>query len=185
MMKAVNWFHMEEEFCIGLVLMNDGREMFVTEEAERFEAPYLTICDTLREAVDRKWFTGNYDFDDLEEEDQACYLKELTDITTEYKSTKRGIVLRRFLRIMNEHFSAYKRDGIMESYRYDSSAATMWLSEKDDTIDHGYMWSALDGALILWNKQNSPYYIAVEEYSPDENGMIRYEFEIHSEDDED
>jgi hypothetical protein len=187
MMKAVKWFYAEEEFCIGLVLMNNGREMFITEEAVRFDAPFLTVCDTLQEAVDRKWFISDLTYEDLVDEDKAAYDEELAEITKKYVKTKKGIFLHRFLKTMDERFEAYKRDGIMESYKYDEDTATMWLSEKDDTIDHGYMWSALDGALFLWNTQNKPYYIDLEEYTPDENGMIKYEFGIHceGEDDED
>lgn len=184
MMKAVKWFYMEEEFCIGLVLMNDGREMFVTEEAERFEAPFLTICDTLQEAVGRKWFISDLTYEDLVDEDKEAYDEELAEITELYVKAKKGIILRRFLKIMDDRFQDYVKEGIMESYRYDKGTATMWLSESDNTIDSGYLWSAIDGALVLWNTQNKPYYIVCDESAPDENGMIKWEFEINCEDDE-
>lgn len=184
MMKAVKWFHMEEDFCIGLVLMNDGREMFITEEAVRFEAPFLTVCDTLREAVDRKWFVSDLTYEDLVDEDKEAYDEELAEITKKYVRAKRGVILHRFLKIMDEFFRNYKEDGIMESYKYDSDTATMWISKEDYDRDHGYIWSALDGAIALWNVQHAPYYISDDEYAPDENGMIKYEFEVYCKDDE-
>lgn len=183
MMKAVKWFYMEEEFCIGLVLMNDGREMFITEEAERFEAPFLTVCDTLREAVNRKWFVSDLTYEDLVDEDKEAYDEELAEITKMYVKAKRGVILRRFLKIMDERFSEYRRDGIMESYKYDSNTHTMWLSKEDMENDHNYMWCALDGAVGLWNVQHKPYYIVLDESAPDENGMIKYEFGIECEGD--
>lgn len=177
MRKVVKWFHLEEEFNIGIALIGD-KEVFITEEAVRFDAPLLTVCETLKEAIDRKWFTGDFGFDDLEEEDQTCYLKELTDITVEYESTKRSILLHRFLKIMDDRFQDYVKDGIMESYTYKYDKCEMWISKEDYDIDHGYLWSALDGALILWNTQNKPYYIVCDEDAPDKDGMIRYSFEI-------
>ena len=183
MMKAVKWFHMEEEFSIGLVLMNEGNPLFVTEEAVRFDAPFLTVCDSLTEAIGRKWFPGSLTAEDLVDEDREAYEQEVADITKEYVKAYRQIMLNRFLKIMDERFREYRDDGIMESYKYDSNTHTMWLSKEDMETDHNYMWCALDGAIGLWNVQHKPYYIVLDESAPDENGMIKYEFEICSEDD--
>lgn len=175
-MKTVEWFHMEEDFCVGFVLMNDGKEIFITEEAVRFDAPLVTVCDSLKKAIERKWSC----IDCLDEEEYAVYLKDISDITAEHEAAYRHVLLEGFLRIMNETFSVYKTVG-MTSYKYDSSTHTMWLSKEDMETDHNYLWAAVDGALILWNTQHKPYYIAVDESAPDENGMIKYEFEIHRE----
>lgn len=178
MMKAVEWFYVEEEFSIGLVLMDGGKEMFITEEAVRFDAPLVTVCDTLREAIGRKWFIGELTYEDMVDEDKEAYDEELAEITEKYESTKRSILLHRFLKIMDDRFQDYVKGGIMESYKYDYDKSTMWLSKEDYDLDHGYLWSAIDGALVLWNTQNKPYYIIHDEFAPDENGMIKWEFEI-------
>lgn len=183
MAKAVKWFHLEEEFSIGMVLMGD-KEIFITEEAVRFDAPFLTVCETLREAVERKWFCGDDGIDDLDEEDRAYFFEELKDITAEYENTKRSILLHRFLKIMDDRFQDYVKGGIMESYVYKYGECEMWLSKEDYDLDHGYLWSAIDGALVLWNTQNKPYCIACDEDAPDENGMIRWSFEIYKRNDE-
>ena len=179
MMKAVKWFHMEEEFCIGLVIMDDGKEIFITEEAVRFDAPSLTICDSLREAVGCKWFSGEDHFDNLREEDQKCFLQELKDITAEYKSAKDQILLHKFMRQMDELFSQYAKDDCLDGYRMEGN--NIYIDADGEHCDSSYMWPALDGALYLYNKTYGTS-IWVEEYAP-EDGIIRYEFgSSHDED---
>lgn len=50
MSSKVNWFVLEEEFTIGSAEVN-GKDIFITEEAIRFDAPRVMIHETLREAV--------------------------------------------------------------------------------------------------------------------------------------
>lgn len=81
-MSYVDWFWMEEEFCIGCADVN-GKTVFLTEEAERFEAPSIGVASTLKECVLRKWFVDSED--ELDDEDKEYFNKELTDITAEYE----------------------------------------------------------------------------------------------------
>ena len=91
MVKAVKWFYMEEEFSIGFVHMGNGKEIFITEEAVRFDAPLLTVCDTLREAVDRKWLIGELTYEDLADEEKEAYDEELACITEKYAKAKENL----------------------------------------------------------------------------------------------
>lgn len=179
MSKRVNWFVLEEEHSIGFATI-DGKDVFITEEAVRFDAPRVTMHGSLQEAFE--WVWG--DTDTLDDEELEVFGNDFREAEEAYEATKKSVLLHEFLRTMDEFFMNYKKNGIMESYRYDSNTVTMWISKEDYDKDHGYIWSALDGAIALWNMQNKPYYISDDEYAPDENGMIKYEFEIHCEDDE-
>lgn len=81
-MNYVNWFWMEEEFCIGCTKVGN-KKVFLTEEAERFEAPRIGVASTLKECVLRKWFVDSEDA--LDDEDKEYFNKELADITAEYE----------------------------------------------------------------------------------------------------
>ena len=172
MSKVVRWFDLDEEFTIGFATIG-GKDVFITEEAVRFDAPLVRVHETLREAVLRKCFL---DEDDLEDPEEKRYFnRTLKRATKEYEEEKKRLMLLWFLDTMDATFSNYD---CMKSYKFDRDARTMWLSEEEND---GYIWSALDGALILWNSQNKPYYIICDENAPNKNGMIKWEFEIKKE----
>ena len=81
-MSYVDWFWVEEEFCIGCAQVS-GKRVFLTEEAERCEAPSIGVASTLKECVLRKWFIDSED--ELGDEDKEYFSKELADITAEYE----------------------------------------------------------------------------------------------------
>lgn len=168
MTKKVNWIVLEEEFTVGF-----AGDVFITEECVRFDAPRVMIHESIYEAM--KWVL-DYDEDEADEDERQEFSNQLASAREAYVGAKKGIVMRQFMKKMDEKFSAYKKDGIMESYKCDLKKGEMWISKEDDTIDHGYMWDALDGALLLWNEQCAPYTVYVEEYTADANGMIKYEF---------
>ena len=164
MSKKVNWFVIEEEWSIGF-----AGDIFITEESIRYDAPRVMIHDSLYEAVE--WVYGEPD-----EDDEGMFKDELENAREAYNKAKCRVVMRQFMKKMGEKFSAYKEQGIMESYVCDLDKGEMWLSKEDYDRDQGYLWSALDGALLLWNDQYAPYAVYVEEYAPDAKGMIKYEF---------
>ena len=168
MAKKVNWFVLEEEFTVGF-----AGDVFITEESVRFDAPRVMVHESLYEAM--AWVL-NYDMDEADEDESQFFSEQLANARDAYNKAKCKAVMRQFMKKMAEKFSAYKKDGIRESYKCDFEKGEMWISKEDDTIDHGYMWSALDGALYLWNEQYAPYTVYVEEYSADADGMIKYEF---------
>lgn len=182
-MNYINWFWMDEEFCIGCTEV-DGKTVFLTEEAERFEAPRIGLASSLRECMMRKYFFDDEDdVNEADEETIEAFANELAEATKKYVKIERNTMLYDFLEKMDKVFSDYKDDDIMTSYKFDRRARTMWLSKEDMETDHNYMWCALDGAISLWNMEHSPYYIVLDESAPDENGMIKYEFEICCKDD--
>ena len=56
---------------------------------------------------------------------------------------------KRFMKIMNDLFSAYVKDGKMDNYRIEENI--FYISDKEDAT---YMWVALDGAVHLFNSLN-------------------------------
>ena len=56
---------------------------------------------------------------------------------------------KRFMKIMNDLFSAYVKDGKMDNYRIEENI--FYISDKEDAT---YMWAALDGAVHLFNSLN-------------------------------
>lgn len=171
MNNTVNFFVLEEEHTIGFATIGD-KEVFVTEESVRFDAPLIKIHESLEDAV--KCICGPcYDEDEIND-----FRESLANAYSKYKDVKKATLLKSFLNKMDKMFSHYKEDDIMTSYKYDRVARYMWVSKEDYDIDHGYMWSALDGAVALWNMEHSPYCISVDEDAPDKDGMIRYTFEI-------
>ena len=50
MSSCVNWFVLEEEYTIGSAKVN-GKDVFITEESVRFDAPRVTIHKTFTEAI--------------------------------------------------------------------------------------------------------------------------------------
>lgn len=168
MAEKVNWFVLEEEFSVGF-----AGDVFITEEYVRFDAPRVMIHENLYEAME--WVL-DYDEDEADEDERQEFSNQLDSAREAYNKSKCEAVKRQFMQKMDKKFSAYKHDGIMESYKCDFEKGEMWLSKEDNTIDHGYMWAALDGALLLWNEQYAPYTVYVEEHSADADGMIKYEF---------
>lgn len=68
MIKLVNWLIMEEEMTLGFVNLN-GKQIFIVEIAQRFDAPDLYISDSLKDAVLRFCFLDPEDLDDEEEKE--------------------------------------------------------------------------------------------------------------------
>ena len=66
MSSNVNWFVLEEEYTIGSAEVN-GKDVFITEEAVRFDAPRVMIHETLREAVMQISYLCEEDLEDDEE----------------------------------------------------------------------------------------------------------------------
>ena len=56
---------------------------------------------------------------------------------------------KRFMKIMNDLFSAYVKDGKMDNYRIEENI--FYISDKEDAT---YMWAALDGVAHLFNSLN-------------------------------
>lgn len=82
MSSNVNWFVLEEEYTIGSAEVN-GKDVFITEESIRFDAPRVMIHETLREAVMQ---ICSLDEDDLEiPEEKEYFEEELKKITEKYK----------------------------------------------------------------------------------------------------
>lgn len=72
MSSCVNWFVLEEEFTIGSAEVN-GKDVFITEESIRFDAPRVMIHETLREAVMQ---VCSLDEDDLNVPEEKEYFEE-------------------------------------------------------------------------------------------------------------
>lgn len=72
MSSSVRWFVLEEEYTIGSAKVN-GKDVFITEESVRFDAPEVTIHETLREAVMKICYL---DEDDLEVPEEREYFEE-------------------------------------------------------------------------------------------------------------
>lgn len=68
MIKLVKWLIMEEEETLGFVNLN-GKQIFVVEITQRFDAPDLYISDSLKDAVLRFCFLDPEDLDDEEEKE--------------------------------------------------------------------------------------------------------------------
>ena len=68
MIKLVNWLIMEEEEALGFVNLN-GKQVFVIEKAQRFDAPNLYISDSLKDAVLRFCSLDEEDLEDPEEKE--------------------------------------------------------------------------------------------------------------------
>lgn len=168
MAKKVNWIVLEEEFTVGF-----AGDVFITEECVRFDPPRVMIHEDLYAAME--WVL-DYDDNEADEDERQRFSNQLINARKAYVEAKKKTIISQFVKKMDEKFSAYKKDGIMASYKCNREKCEMWLSKEDNTIDHGYLWSALDGALLLWNEQCGPYTVYVEEYDADANGMIKYEF---------
>ena len=72
MSSNVNWFVLEEEYTIGSAKVN-GKDVFITEESIRFDAPRVMIHETLREAVMQ--ICGLVE-DDLKYDEEREYFEE-------------------------------------------------------------------------------------------------------------
>lgn len=166
MAKKVNWIVLEEEFTVGF-----AGDVFITEECVRFDPPRVMIHENLYEAME--WVL-DYDDNEADEDERQEFSNQLVNARKAYVETKKGIIIREFMKKMDEKFSEYKKYGVMESYKCDLEKCEMWISKEDNTM--GYMWPAIDGALFLWNEQCAPYTIYVIEYVPNANGMIKFEF---------
>lgn len=82
MSSCVNWFGLEEEYTIGSAEVS-GKDVFITEEAVRFDAPRVTIHETLRDAAMQ--ICGLVE-DDLEyDEEREYFEKFLKKITKKYE----------------------------------------------------------------------------------------------------
>lgn len=83
MSSSVNWFVLAEEHSIGSAKIN-GKDIFITEESVRFEAPLVKIHETLREAVMQ---ICSLDEEDLEYDEEREYFEETLKKAQEaYKS---------------------------------------------------------------------------------------------------
>lgn len=82
MSSSVNWFVLEEEYTIGYAKVN-GRYVFITEESVRFDAPKVTIHESLREAVMKICYL---DEDDLEiPEEREYFERTLKEVQKAYE----------------------------------------------------------------------------------------------------
>lgn len=82
MSSNVNWFVLEEEYTIGSAKVN-GKDVFITEESVRFDAPHVMIHETLREAAMQ--ICGLVE-DDLKYDEEREYFEEfLKKATKKYK----------------------------------------------------------------------------------------------------
>lgn len=68
MIKLVNWLIMEEEETLGFVNLN-GKQIFVVEIAQRFDAPDLYVSDSLKDAVLRFCFLDEEDLENSDEKE--------------------------------------------------------------------------------------------------------------------
>lgn len=68
MIKSVNWLIMEEEETLGFVNLN-GKQIFVVEIAQRFDAPDLYVSDSLKDAVLRFCFLDEEDLENSDEKE--------------------------------------------------------------------------------------------------------------------
>lgn len=68
MIKLVNWLIMEEEETLGFVNLN-GKQIFVVEITQRFDAPDLYVSDSLKDAVLRFCSLDEEDLEDPEEKE--------------------------------------------------------------------------------------------------------------------
>ena len=84
MSSNVNWFVLEEEYTIGSAEVN-GKDVFITEESVRFDAPRVMIHETLREAALRICFFGHEKEFLADSEERKYFEKFLKKITKEYK----------------------------------------------------------------------------------------------------
>ena len=83
MSSCVNWFVLEEEHTIGSAKVN-GKDVFITEESIRFDAPRVMIHETLRDAVMQ---VCSLDEDDLENPEEKEYFEEyLKKVQKAYES---------------------------------------------------------------------------------------------------
>lgn len=72
MSSSINWFVLAEEYSIGSAKIN-GKDIFITEECERCEAPTVKIHETLREAVMQ---ICSLDEEDLKDDDEREYFED-------------------------------------------------------------------------------------------------------------
>ena len=72
MSSRVNWFVLEEEYTIGFATIG-GKDVFITEESVRFDAPLVKVHETLSEAVMQ---VCSLDEDDLEIPEEKEYFEE-------------------------------------------------------------------------------------------------------------
>lgn len=87
-MNYINWFWMDEEFCIGCADV-DGKTVFLTEEAVRFEAPKVGLASSLRECMMRKYFFDSEDdINEADDETKEAFTDELAEATKKYMKIK-------------------------------------------------------------------------------------------------
>lgn len=87
MSSNVNWFVLEEEYTIGSAEVN-GKDVFITEESIRFDAPRVMIHETLEEAVMQICFFGHADEFLENPEERRYFKKELKRVEKAYKKAK-------------------------------------------------------------------------------------------------
>jgi len=84
MCKLVRWFWLDEELTIGIVLMNN-KEVFVAEEAVRFDAPNVYVADSLRALQLQLWRWDEGDYNKAHPEDRKQFEEDLKRIEAKYK----------------------------------------------------------------------------------------------------
>lgn len=82
MSSCVNWFVLGEEYTIGSAEVS-GKDVFITEEAVRFDAPRVTIHETLRDAAMQ--ICGLVEGDLEYDEEREYFEKFLKKITKKYE----------------------------------------------------------------------------------------------------
>ena len=87
MSSNVNWFVLEEEYTIGFATIG-GKDVFITEESIRFDAPLVKIHETLSEAVMQ---VCSLDEDDLGIPEERRYFKRtMKEALKNYRIAKKG-----------------------------------------------------------------------------------------------
>ncbi len=95
------------------------------------------------------------------------------------KQSKESLVaacLEDFLTKLDRLFARYRDEGIFEGYSR-IGLNRMVISEEAYKKDHGYMWSAIDGAIWMYTQEHPEVMITVDECVPD-NGIVTFEFSV-------
>lgn len=86
MSSRVNWFVLEEEHTIGFATIG-GKDVFITEESVRFDAPLVKVHETLTEAVMQ---VCSLDEDDLGiPEERRYFKKSMKEALKAYREAKK------------------------------------------------------------------------------------------------
>lgn len=83
MSSHVNWFVLEEEYTIGSANVN-GKDVFITEESIRFDAPRVMIHETLREALLQICYSGHAEEFLEDPEERKYFEKKLKKVMKKY-----------------------------------------------------------------------------------------------------